>query len=76
MDAAIVAWSDHGFRVAHQAQRRTLTDSSLFNQSATGTVASIFVGSEDDAAASMMALGAEYVLVLYGGVPAPLGSVF
>ena len=67
-DAKVLAWWDHGYQIAALANRTTFADGNTWNASHIATVGRVLVSSEEQGGRLMRELGADYVLVVWGGL--------
>ncbi|KAG5669929.1 hypothetical protein PVAND_000219 [Polypedilum vanderplanki] len=67
-DATVASWWDYGYQIAGMANRTTLVDNNTWNNSHIALVGKAMSSSEEKAHEIYTSLGADYVLVIFGGV--------
>lgn len=67
-DAKVLAWWDYGYQIAALANRTTFIDGNTWNSTAIATVGRVLVSSEVEGARLMRQMGADFVLIVFGGV--------
>jgi dolichyl-diphosphooligosaccharide--protein glycosyltransferase len=67
-DAKVLAWWDYGYQIAALANRTTFCDGNTWNHTAIAAVGRVLVSSEVEGARLMREMGADFVLIVFGGV--------
>ncbi|TYZ56884.1 hypothetical protein PybrP1_003609 [[Pythium] brassicae (nom. inval.)] len=66
-DAKILSWWDYGYQISSLANRTVIVDNNTWNNTHIATVGRVLASTEDEALPILQSLGADYVLVLFGG---------
>lgn len=66
-DAKVLAWWDYGYQIAALANRTTFVDNNTWNNTAIAAVGRVLVSSEVEGARLMREMGADLVLIVFGG---------
>jgi dolichyl-diphosphooligosaccharide--protein glycosyltransferase len=67
-DAKVLAWWDYGYQLSALANRSTFVDNNTWNSTAIAAVGRVLAASEAEGARLMREMGAEYVMIVFGGV--------
>jgi len=67
-DANIMSWWDYGYQITGMANRTVLVDNNTWNNTHIATVGKAFASTEEEGWKIARFLGADYVLVIFGGV--------
>eukprot|EP01114_Cavostelium_apophysatum_P001029 TRINITY_DN1088_c0_g1_i2.p1 TRINITY_DN1088_c0_g1~~TRINITY_DN1088_c0_g1_i2.p1 ORF type:complete len:728 (-),score=169.38 TRINITY_DN1088_c0_g1_i2:51-2234(-) len=67
-DARILSWWDYGYQIEAMANRTVLVDNNTWNNTHIAQVGRVMSSTEEEAYPLMLALDADYVLVIFGGV--------
>lgn len=67
-DANIMSWWDYGYQITGMANRTVLVDNNTWNNTHIATVGKAFASTEEEGWNIARFLGADYVLVIFGGV--------
>jgi dolichyl-diphosphooligosaccharide---protein glycosyltransferase len=67
-EARIASWWDYGYQITGFSNRTVMVDNNTWNNTHIATVGMIFSSDEETAAKSLRELGANYVLVIFGGL--------
>ena len=67
-DANIMSWWDYGYQITGMANRTVLVDNNTWNNTHIATVGKAFASTEEEGYHIARFLGADYVLVIFGGV--------
>lgn len=66
-DAKVISWWDYGYQIAALANRTTFVDNNTWNNTAIAAVGRVLVSSEAEGARLMRQMGADFVLIVFGG---------
>ena len=66
-DAKILSWWDYGYQISAFSNRSVIVDNNTWNNTHIATVGKVLASTEEDAYPILRRLGADYVLVIYGG---------
>jgi dolichyl-diphosphooligosaccharide--protein glycosyltransferase len=66
--AKVMSWWDYGYQITGFSNRTTIVDNNTWNTTHIATVGLGMASSEDEAAEVVDRLGADYVLVVFGGL--------
>lgn len=67
-DARIMSWWDYGYQITGMANRTVLVDNNTWNNTHIATVGKAFSSTEEEGWKIARHLGADYVLVIFGGM--------
>ncbi|MES1909922.1 MAG: hypothetical protein MHM6MM_002603 [Cercozoa sp. M6MM] len=67
-DAKVMSWWDYGYQITGMAERSTIVDNNTRNNTHIATVGLAMASTEEMAYPIMQKLGANYVLVVFGGM--------
>ena len=67
-DAKIMSWWDYGYQITGMANRTVLVDNNTWNNTHIATVGKAFASTEEEGAQIARHMGADYVLVIFGGL--------
>ena len=67
-DARILSWWDYGYQITGMANRTVLVDNNTWNNTHIATVGKALAQNEEDGYNTARFLGADYVLVIFGGM--------
>lgn len=67
-DARIMSWWDYGYQVTGMANRTTIVDNNTWNNTHIATVGKAFASTEEEGYKVARFLGADYVMVIFGGM--------
>jgi len=67
-DANIMSWWDYGYQITGMANRTVLVDNNTWNNTHIATVGKAFASTEEEGYNIAKFLGADYVLVIFGGM--------
>lgn len=67
-DAKILSWWDYGYQITGMANRTVLVDNNTWNNTHIATVGKAFASTEEEGWQIAKFLGADYVLVIFGGM--------
>ena len=67
-DAKILSWWDYGYQLAALANRTTFVDNNTWNNTHIAAVGRVLASSEQESARLMREMGADYLMVVFGGV--------
>ena len=63
-----MSWWDYGYQITGMANRTVLVDNNTWNNTHIATVGKAFASTEEEGYHIARFLGADYVLVIFGGV--------
>lgn len=66
-DAKVLCWWDYGYQISSLANRTVIVDNNTWNNTHIATVGRVLTSSEDDALPILESIGADYVLITFGG---------
>lgn len=66
-DAKILSWWDYGYQISSLANRTVIVDNNTWNNTHIATVGRVLASTEEDALPILESIGADYVLILFGG---------
>ena len=67
-DARIMSWWDYGYQITGMANRTVITDNNTWNTTHIATVGKALASTEEEGYKTARFLGADYVLVIFGGM--------
>lgn len=67
-DAKIMSWWDYGYQITGMANRTVLIDNNTWNNTHIATVGKAFASTEEEGYKIAKFLGANYILVIFGGM--------
>ena len=66
-DATVLSWWDYGYQISAFSNRTVIVDNNTWNNTHIATVGKVLASTEEEAYPILRRLGADYVLVIYGG---------
>jgi len=67
-DARILSWWDYGYQITGMANRTVLVDNNTWNNTHIATIGKAFASTEQEGYNVARFMGADYVLVIFGGL--------
>jgi dolichyl-diphosphooligosaccharide---protein glycosyltransferase len=67
-NARILSWWDYGYQITGMANRTVLVDNNTWNNTHIATVGKAFASTEEEGWKIARHMGADYVLVIFGGM--------